>query len=221
MNTLAIAFHGEGPTDWRFFEPLTKNLVAQLLLELAEEEWEVLVLNEFQAEGDSYFQKVVSLCDQLEGYHMLILHRDGTPSLQKVMENHFDRVLRDEQLTNRGLWLVPLIPVRETEAWMLADPEWLTEELKLLGARPDELDLPKPQEIESIADPKLRLKEIMQKATAHRTSRQRRRMADISSLYESAGNLVRIEVLKALPSFQTFEHYLRQALQRIIRHRDG
>ncbi len=224
MNTLAIAFHGEGPTDWRFFRPLIERLITRLLHTLADEEWEVLVVDEFQTEGDSYLQKVHSLCNQLKGYHMLILHRDGTPSFDEVRQNHFNKVFQDEQFRTVEFHFVPLIPVKETketEAWMLADNQWLTEELKGLGGKPEHVNLPGPGEIESIADPKQRLEQIIREANAHRSRRQRKRMLEISFLYESAGSKVRIEALKALSAFQEFEHSLRQALQEIVRHRDG
>jgi len=217
MNTLAIAFHGEGPTDWRFFKPLIERLTARLLRELADEEWEVLVLDEFQTEGDNYLQKVTALSNELDGFHLLILHRDGTPSLQKALENHFHDILQDDHLKNKPFRLVPLIPVRETEAWMLADKQWLEEELKALGAKPASLPLPGLQEIEAIADPKSKLEEVIRAALEHKTRRQRKRSRGIEFLYESAGTEVRIEVLERLPAFKEFETSLKNALAQLIR----
>ena len=56
--------------------------------------------------------------------------------------------------------VVPVVPIRMTEAWLLLDEE----AIRKVAERPNgrtPLDLPKPHEVESIADPKRRLKETL------------------------------------------------------------
>lgn len=94
---------------------------------------------------------------------------------------------------------------------MLADQTAL---LELIGTTvsPHELPLPERiQQIETIANPKERLAQIMQMALMNRPRRIRRQRS-ISELYEPLGRRIGLSNLAQLPSYQQFVADLNQAL---------
>lgn len=96
---------------------------------------------------------------------------------------------------------------------MLADYELLLKEIgtdETLAA----LKIPeKARQVEKIADPKKRLREAVQKATAQRPRRQRE--TDILFLYQPMGEKINFQRLKQVSSYNQFVKDLVQALQEI------
>ena len=106
--------------------------------------------------------------------------------------------------------VVPLIPVRMIESWMLADPETLVNcadgnlqfgELGLPANAPD---------VESVLRPKTELMRAIR--TARRHMRRGRRGVSIEDLYPCIGDLISLERLDAVPSYAQFVLNLRQRL---------
>ncbi|QKZ12964.1 DUF4276 family protein [Spirosoma sp. KUDC1026] len=107
--------------------------------------------------------------------------------------------------------LVAIVPVRMTEAWMLADKEALKAEI---GTDKTDAQLGLIRPPESIADPKETIKDAIRLAFDHR-SRRSRNQASISDLYEPLGATVRLERLALLPSYQKFQEAVREAFRRL------
>src|SRR5205085_9734766 len=120
------------------------------------------------------------------GYHILIVHADADhPKADKARLERFEPGYKLVQQTNEDVCkdLLPIIPVQAIEAWMLADYELLLAEI---GTRMSMYDLGIPEkasQVEAISNPKQRLKEVVRKAYASRSKRQRN--IDIDFLYES------------------------------------
>ena len=80
-----------------------------------------------------------------------------------------------------GRW-IGVVPVRMMEAWLLADEA----AIRRVAGRPrgtEPLDLPVPDELENIPDPKETLREVLMKAGAPRGVRRRKRLkADLGNL---------------------------------------
>ena len=85
---------------------------------------------------------------------LLFVHRDAE---KKDAQARLDEIDRAVQQVAAGLPTVPVIPVRMTEAWLLADQQLIRQ----VAGRPnatDDLEIPALHGLESIPDPKAVLK---------------------------------------------------------------
>jgi hypothetical protein len=129
------------------------------------------------------------------------LHRVVTAVLDlavdcDVIYVHNDHNERDKaehvvrELATRGLDIpvLPLVPVRETEAWLVADRSaWAA----LPGSRPEVLPA-NPRDVEKLPDPKILLAEV---------APQRRSRARHGYYFDFIGENVDLEVLAQLPAY--------------------
>ncbi|MEO0779273.1 MAG: DUF4276 family protein, partial [Bacteroidota bacterium] len=131
-NALTIAFTGEGVTDERFLPNIIQRTAEELLMEYGKGIIEVYpVMNlgrEAHPEGDIYGAAV-----RAEGYHLLVVHRDADHrDEEKALKYSIRPSVEKIQLAKGDLCrtLVPIIPVRMTEAWLMADKDLLRAELR-------------------------------------------------------------------------------------------
>ena len=109
------------------------------------------------------------------------------------------------QQTNERLCksLVPIIPVRMTEAWMLAADHDLLRKVIRTSIRAQDLGLiNRVRQVESDPDPKQTLKQIMQRAYTERSHHHRE--VDLSPLYAPLGQRISLDRLSNVPSYQQF-----------------
>ena len=111
--------------------------------------------------------------------NLLFVHRDADTMDH---DTRYDEIR--EGVTEAGYdgrW-VGVVPVRMMEAWLLADEA----AIRRVAGRPrgtEPLDLPVPDELENIPDPKETLREVLMKAGAPRGVRRRKRFkADFGNL---------------------------------------
>ncbi|GAB4010965.1 hypothetical protein GCM10028808_23250 [Spirosoma migulaei] len=107
--------------------------------------------------------------------------------------------------------MVAIVPVRMTEAWMLADKDALKAEI---GTDKTDAQLGLIRSPESVADPKETIKEAIRLAFDHRARRSRNQVS-ISDLYEPLGAMVSLERLALLPSYQKFKEAVREAFRQL------
>jgi len=103
---------------------------------------------------------------------VVIIHRDtdNTDTAKRLAEMH-EAMAAD----GRTVPLIPVIPVRMTEAWSLLDEAAIRSAAGNPNGR-NSLTLPKPNRVESIADPKQLLREVLLEASGA-TGRRRRMVA--------------------------------------------
>ena len=145
----------------------------------------------------------------------LLIHRDADADSEtqsagpKRRAKEIADAVRDSGYS--GIW-VGIVPVRMTEAWLLLDES----AIRTVAGRPRSnvpLDLPSPNQVESEADPKAILEQIL--ITASETSGRKRNIfrRDISSLKHRL--LVDLPVggpLEQVPSWVRFRDDLLAAL---------
>jgi hypothetical protein len=150
-------------------------------------------------------------------YDILVTHFDGGNSSKKVLKEHFeparDRdLIEKEKARNEDVCqhVLPSIPIREIEAWMLADSQALRTALNT-RLNDQDLNLPKsPKSVENITDPKWELKEILKRVNVKRSANQ---AIALSELYNSLGKTIGLEKLEQVPAYQNFVEDLTKALQ--------
>jgi hypothetical protein len=127
---------------------------------------------------------------------LLFVHRDAERDTPE------DR--RREIPTGPGI--IPVIPVRMTEAWLLIDEQ----AIRKASGNPNgriALDLPKLQRLESIPDPKRMLVELLVRASGF-TGRRRQQFQSAGAAKRVAENITAFTPLRALSAFQTLERDL-------------
>ncbi|PLK44451.1 DUF4276 family protein [Emticicia sp. TH156] len=107
------------------------------------------------------------------------------------------------------LVMAAIVPIQETEAWMLADKELLK---RVIGTTKSDEELEINRNPEQIARPKEVIENAIRIARVDLTRRRRGELT-ISDLYSPLGQSIDIEKLRQLESFRDFENNVRQAFR--------
>ena len=218
---LYIAFTGEGSTDNRFLENIIKRTIVDIVfnecsMDLEVEDIIILTTSKIGKKFDEYFVDAVR--DALNsGAYLLIVHTDSdkdnyeeriahkfVPAIE-TLRNSEDSDIRDYEQN-----IVPIIPIRMIEAWMLANKSIFKEEV---GTTLPDSDLDITGDPERMSDPKQKINNAL-KIAKERSSRNRRlNIEDISELYSPLGNKIPFQDLYRLNSYNMFTDNLRKGLK--------
>lgn len=195
-------------TDGRSDRAL-KPILDWLLIDILEEQEEPIAIQGTWADLSTIATVKTALSDKarraLELYpcELLFIHRDAEKQsrLQRVREIH----AATASLPPKP---VPVIPVRMTEAWLLIS------ELALRTAACNrngkaKLQLPPIHSLESLADPKKTLHDLLEQAS-ELSGRRRRDFNPHRCVHAIANAINDFSPLRQLPSFQALEEDLRQ-----------
>lgn len=215
MHYLGLALYAEGPTDYHFLCPLLRRLCEDICTRDASELVEVsdvLCLDHPVAVRDAGREtRVFAAAEAAKGaWRVLFVHADGGGDPVRA---HAQQTQPAIDLVRRGLGNsghgVAVVPVRETEAWAIADGNALRD---VFGAILDDNTLQLPataHQAESDIDPK---------ATLHAAffSTQpsgRRKRQGVAPLLDALGERVSLARLRRLGAFREMEDELTHALQ--------
>ena len=145
------------------------------------------------------------------GINMVFIHRDSDGPDREGREREIRRGVEESGFPHP---FIPVIPVQETEAWLLLDEQAIRDVVASKGKQP--LGLPKPNAIEGTRKPK----EILQKAllAASETSGRRLKKDKNSFNHHRRVLLQRLDPLGAvrdLPSWQRLERDIQRALEQL------
>lgn len=202
-----IAFCGEGPTDHDVLPHLLQRLVEAVLAEGGAEtdvlrpfDYPVAVLN---VSGVQEQYRV--LAEQVAQADLICVHHDADNlSLEQRRAQNFRPGVAAVAWPASGSHpiFVGVIPVREMEAWLLADENALTD---VIGDIPPSLDFPRrTRDVERALDPKGMLEAIIR----HQT----RKLPSGSVLRETLAQQINLRALSALPAVQQLRKDLTMAL---------
>jgi hypothetical protein len=134
---------------------------------------------------------IVDLVGDYENtFHLVFVHRDQDGSTDRVRREWIGPLAAAWDAAERVERLVPVVPVRKTEAWLLADGDALR---SVLGIRWSDARLGVPgraADVERIIEPKDPVR-----ALANRLNRP------IEDFFEELGESVSLDVLAGVPSF--------------------
>ena len=218
---LYIAFTGEGSTDNRFLENIIKRTIVDMVfnecsMDLEVEDIIILTTSKIGKKFDEYFVDAVR--DALNsGAYLLIVHTDSDKDNyeERIAHKFFPAIeaLRnseDSDIRDYEQKIVPIIPIRMIEAWMLANKSIFKEEV---GTTLPDSDLDITGDPERMSDPKQKINNAL-KIAKERSSRNRRlNIDDISELYSPLSNKIPFDDLKRLNSYNKFTDNLRKALR--------
>jgi hypothetical protein len=187
MPEYFFAFYGEGKADYEFLLKVIERYLKQLLPHV-----DFVSDPVYHLEGASEQERLNKLAQDYAGLHFIIVHLDADGSTEeKALKHRFPTDYEAKQL-------IPIIPIKETEAWLLADYEAFKQ---VVGTKlsAQELEFP-PQvhQVESINEPK----EVLKQAISR--SRSRRKRIELDEIYQAMGETVSLNHLKKVPAFQNF-----------------
>ncbi len=214
-----MALFAEGNTDYRFLNGLIQRTASRILQRHSMASVDVPELqNIHPGTGLSGTERILRAARTAYGYHLLLLHADSDArsrddALSERIEPGMRRALNASNSgSNLCESMVPVIPVRMTESWMLADPETL---INVIGTRKTVRDLmlpDNPSGVERIADPKGKLRAVLKVLLDGRAHR-RRRDVNVGNLYEPLARSISIDRLERVPAFRSFQMELTASLQ--------
>ncbi|MEA4982537.1 MAG: DUF4276 family protein [Paludibacter sp.] len=212
---LFIGFTAEGSTDTRFLTHIIQNVFEEIALECRTDVVieDVVSVNVHKTEFTETMLRASKQAAEC-GLTVLCVHADADArSVENVMEYKFTPLAQALfSLSNESYCkaIVPVIPIKMTEAWMMADKELLKIKIAAKGLRDADLGLHRSPE--SYADPKQIIAEAIRIAQSNRTRRHRNELT-ISDLYAEMGQTISLQRLRELPSFCQFEENVRVALR--------
>ena len=214
MRYLGLALYAEGPTDYRFLTPLLRRLADDLCLN---EGNEVIEISEVwpvdappECEDSDRASRIREAALAARGaFNVLFVHADGAGNPEAAREHNIAPGAQQIAIhfAEDEARIVAVVPVRETEAWTLADGDALR---GAFGTTLEDasLGLPHPpREVESIQDPKQVLNEVFVRVVG-RPHRRRR----AAQYLEAIGIRMSLQQLRRVPAFARLENDLRDAL---------
>lgn len=206
MIYLCAGLYAEGPTDYRFFPPLIDRLLYEIAADLFEEQFEVAPTVGIDAPRNIEAGRENRVPAAIEEYWgqctLFIIHTDGAGDPENARIHSIMPGLTKARQTFPDLAAAACVPIRETEAWMLADGEVFQ---KLLDTKKPP---PLPHNPETIADPKAELMSLIKSMGLSPKK---------LDPYSFFGENVRTDALRRLPAFREFERDLQDAVRKVAR----
>ena len=214
MHYLGLALYAEGTTDYQFLTPLLPRLCDHLCAteSLAPVDvGDVVALDHPSALHERPRDERIAAAAALhEGaWNIVFVHADGAGDPEKARAEAVQPAL--DALRARFPAAAPaigVVPVRETEAWLLADGEALRSVFGV-NLTDAQLRLPSPRHlVEALIDPKA----VLQAAFMATGPTGQRRRKGTSPMLGALGDQVSLDCLAHLPSFRRLTEDLRAAL---------
>lgn len=218
MIQITVGLNTEGPTDIRFMKSIIKRTFDEIAFE-CDKDIEVLDINVIKVPKGAFAETMLAASQKgVEDYSISILciHADAdNKDIEEVMANSFTPFLTKLSQQNDSDYckvIVPVIPIRMMEAWMLADKDLLKKKINAREIEDSKLGIDKKPE--TYSDPKDVIANAIRIANAGKT-RRRRYAIGIAELYEDIGISIGLDALRQLSSFQHFEEGVRNAFRQL------
>lgn len=219
MYQIFVGLVTEGSTDNLFLETIVRKTFTHIALDECSTDIEIFVTLINQKKKNLNFIEHV-LESSKEGYEaygisFLCVHADADSNTNNIAYNNkikplLDRI-KEQDDTQYCKTIIPIIPIQETESWMLADKELLK---KFIGTDKNDNDLKINKNPEQIKNPKEVIEEAIRIARSDLTKRRRRKLS-IAELYLPIGQSIEIDKLKKLNSYIDFQKNVRKAYKEV------
>jgi hypothetical protein len=205
MAVLVLALYAEGTVDTRFLPPIIQRTSEMILMHCGQSVVDIPEPIIVSKKHNSLDQAILQASREVRGCHVLLIHNDAdSRTFERARRERFEPGFALVQQCSEEVCrnLVPVIPIRMTEAWMLVDVDALC---GVLGTNlsPQMLELPsRAALVESVTDPKNTLNEVMRKVNAGRS--QRRQHISLNTRYELLARRIDLNRLIHVPSYKSF-----------------
>ncbi len=202
MSVLSVAFYGEGAgSEYVFLKQIVQRTLEDLLPHI-----EILIQDIRLIEAATQTDKLIAAAQKAKGYGLLVFHLDGdSRNWEAAYRRRFQPGIEAVQATSAAIQdVVPIIPVKMTEAWMLVDFEAFK---RVTYTREDNNFPARPHQVEAVDNPKA----IINAAVAQATQGRRRRIP-ITDVYLPLADQLDMTRLARVPAYQRFQQHLADAL---------
>lgn len=186
----------EGETDELFLAPLIHRQLLELVDSSAKYTVEVgqTRIGGCRTTGVERGRVAAAITELVDDCHLIFVHHDHNERREA------DRLIEEMRDSSPALPMIPLVPVRETEAWLLADRAvWESQR----GARTDGL-CSRPRDVEKIAVPK----HVLENVVPERTK-------SVKDLFEYVGRRVDLAKLRDVPAYARWVADTEEALREL------
>jgi hypothetical protein len=138
---------------------------------------------------------------------VLFVHRDAEG---ESVEHRVDEIGDAQSRLSDSVSVVPIVPVRMTEAWLLIDES----AIRMAAGNPNgrgAIELPRLRQLEQLPDPKEQLYRCLQAASGL-TGRRLKNFRPQDAVHRIGGAITQYPLLRELNAFVAFETRLRQVL---------
>lgn len=213
-----IGIFAEGNTDLAFLEPVVEKTFIDILYNDCEGEYDPIIKKVMIVKtGKSFIEQVEAAAQQgFDEFGMMILcvQTDAdAPSAADTYARKINPMLHRFMALDNTKYcknIVPIIPIYETESWLLADKSLFKEQI---GTDKSDADLGISGNPERLNQPKEAIENAIRLALENYP--KRRRNLTIGDLYSQIGAELSISELETLASFQDFKDKARTALRAI------
>lgn len=217
MAQIFAGLFTEGNTDIRFLQTIVQKTLEAVAFDCSGQfdiELSPIICNKT---GLGFIEQVLEASKKgREDFGMMILCVQADADRKKLNDTYQHKInpckveLEKQNENEYCKILVAVVPIQETEAWMLADKELLKKEINT-----DETDIKLGihRAPESIANPK----EVIENAirvTRKNLTKKRIRNLTISDLY-FIGQSMDLKKLESLPSYQNFKDNVKKAFRKL------
>lgn len=214
MVQLFIGLIAEGKTDYRFFKPIIEKTLTDIAFDCKGQiDIDVKVIKCDKGETfNDYVLNGSKMGHEEYGISILIVHTDADdlsdvnaynnkikPALSYLMQQPDETFCKN---------IVALVPVFETESWMLADKQVLIDQI---GTKKSETDLEIDGHPEGFRNPKQKIENAI-RIGREDFPRKLRNSLQISELYSFLGQAIQIKKLKSFKSFIEFQNNIKKTL---------
>jgi hypothetical protein len=215
LRFLGLGLFAEGPRDERFLPPILHRAAEEMCRTRGRSVVEVGRVEILRAGPEAGERdRATRILDAARGagraVDLLFVHADGAGNPAAARARQVEpsaRLIAGDPSTQR-IRVIAVVPVRETEAWALADGDALR---AAFGSALDDADLGVPHralDVEGLMDPKRALEDAHQKVLR----RRRRRKDGAARFLEAIAERVRLPRLREVPAFAEFERALEAGL---------
>lgn len=201
MRYLTSALISEGPTDDKFLPRILNRMLVDLCVNEFSDQVEIADVKILRKRGGpSGIEEILKLVDDNQRAFVLIfIHHDQGASPSRT-ESHWLEPIR-AAWGGRTEQLVFVVPIRETEAWILADGDAIRRSLGVRWSN-EIIGIPsRASAVEKIPDPK--------KVLARLEPRIGRSMVNY---FDRLGELVSLSKLSELTAYRNLREQTKQAL---------
>ena len=199
MRTLAVGVFAEGPTDLDFYAPLLARVSENVIREAGRHPVRIADVTALPGRpSQESFARTIREYAPTCG--LIVVHTDGAGDPNRARRERIEPWFRSVDQGAVPVRLVELIPVRETEAWMLCDLDALNRVLGTARTR-SQFGVPnRTREVEQVQAPKELLREIQVSVVGARRARKLK----LRPLYPRLGQEVSLDELGNVPAFCDF-----------------
>ncbi|MCG5214411.1 DUF4276 family protein [Streptosporangium soli] len=212
MRCLQSVIICEGPSDEWFLPVLLQRAMDLLCLETFPGDVDVRDVRVLAADHQRPEALAATATREHGAFDVLFYHHDGFPS--RTAADKIEAVRQALSLVGVREAFVPVVPVMETEAWILADPETLAMVLSVPVEKVRALLPAQPKLVERRSEPKELLRLVM-RTLVRRHRRARPDGHDVERYFSELAENVNIGLLREVPAFAEWWRAMTQAMERL------